>query len=962
MRMFFRCIFMRILIVYAAFIAAGLFIGLQANDNYPPKFEISGSCGEYTVKVADQNPPTAAHPDHKDIGISQLPTIFASKSFNFDSIRIYPKFRTDSTYFEFSFSLNVIDKFQDAFVQFLCSDKAGNVVSDTIRYYADAALIEPDVADFGKVRVGSDKDIIVTIKSEAARPFKILSVRTSSGNNLFVTAQKCPPEIEILPNQQQFFNLIYYPQKIVDDEFKGDFDTLLIRTECLTYRIPLSGKGVRPLLSVGNFAADVVTIGETLCNDSSSMPAKNFRITNPGNDTLHVYGIDPPGLGGAFKISDPTSPAFPFAVPPGDSVFLKSVCYVPAKAGEDSILVNLITDAADCDSAVSLRGLCVNPGPYITGLDLDLVPIGRQRVQNVYVRNSGRKPVKVTGCYLAAGIDDFKILYDNISPKIDNGYDVLLYPRDYGGTDQVKEIAIPIQFTSKTEFERKTRIFLKLDPAENIHSGSIYNYLTGYGIEPKMAVTGYSFKGRTLVNTFAPDTGHIIISSISKTTELFIKDIRFASNSPNSQDFQLNYSFPQGGKLLLRGRSIDIPVRFIPSDSGQRNASIIIVSNSGPTPSDNVFNYDTVCLSGTGFFRGVKTNNLFFNNVLLCSDTIVNLNIENLSTTDTARVLDIRFVENSRNFFSILHDFSASPLDIPPSLQASIPVRFAPEGGSPGGFRTTAKIILANDTLLVFMEGRSRMATIRFSMNDLKSIPPGAQTISLPDDGLYDSDFKISAECPELGRLAIDSLRIQIFYKSRWMIFSGITRKGSVIDEWSNIKSSVSEYDDSLSILTIEASGATPLSSEGVLFMPVFTMLLSERSIYEPYFGDISLYSRSDCAAIEKRNGKISLYTCTDELGNIIIGPHHYLLSYVTPNPSISGKIQFTYSLPFEEKTRIVIYNGIGCLVSTIENSTGKPGTYSIEYDTSALSPGSYFIIMECGPYKEVRPFIVGFH
>ncbi len=70
--------------------------------------------------------------------------------------------------------------------------------------------------------------------------------------------------------------------------------------------------------------------------------------------------------------------------------------------------------------------------------------------------------------------------------------------------------------------------------------------------------------------------------------------------------------------------------------------------------------------------------------------------------------------------------------------------------------------------------------------------------------------------------------------------------------------------------------------------------------------------------------------------------PKDYCLFQNSPNPfNPSTKIRF--SLPYESSVKVLIYNTLGQLVSTIDNSVHEAGNYAINFEGSNLSSGIYF-------------------
>ena len=67
-----------------------------------------------------------------------------------------------------------------------------------------------------------------------------------------------------------------------------------------------------------------------------------------------------------------------------------------------------------------------------------------------------------------------------------------------------------------------------------------------------------------------------------------------------------------------------------------------------------------------------------------------------------------------------------------------------------------------------------------------------------------------------------------------------------------------------------------------------------------------------------------------------------FVLNQNYPNP-FNSQTKIKYSLPFDDKVKLQVYNLIGNLVETLVNKKQRPGDYSIPFGTSKYSSGIYF-------------------
>lgn len=89
-----------------------------------------------------------------------------------------------------------------------------------------------------------------------------------------------------------------------------------------------------------------------------------------------------------------------------------------------------------------------------------------------------------------------------------------------------------------------------------------------------------------------------------------------------------------------------------------------------------------------------------------------------------------------------------------------------------------------------------------------------------------------------------------------------------------------------------------------------------------------------------------------------IAKPAEFSLSQNYPNPS-NPKSIIEYQVPEKTLVNISVYNMLGQLVSSIVNEIKEAGTYSVEFDGTNLSSGTYFYRISSGTYTAVKKLIL---
>jgi hypothetical protein len=86
--------------------------------------------------------------------------------------------------------------------------------------------------------------------------------------------------------------------------------------------------------------------------------------------------------------------------------------------------------------------------------------------------------------------------------------------------------------------------------------------------------------------------------------------------------------------------------------------------------------------------------------------------------------------------------------------------------------------------------------------------------------------------------------------------------------------------------------------------------------------------------------------------------PNNYGLSQNYPNPFNPNTV-ISYSLPLASNVKLIVYNSIGQTVKVLENGFKNAGSYSVNFNASELSSGTYFYKLEAGQFSEVKKMIL---
>ena len=93
-------------------------------------------------------------------------------------------------------------------------------------------------------------------------------------------------------------------------------------------------------------------------------------------------------------------------------------------------------------------------------------------------------------------------------------------------------------------------------------------------------------------------------------------------------------------------------------------------------------------------------------------------------------------------------------------------------------------------------------------------------------------------------------------------------------------------------------------------------------------------------------------------IGNNNTEPGEFRLSQNYPNP-FNPSTKINYQLGKSSNVRLAIYDMLGSKVKELVNQKQAPGSYSIEFDASSLSSGTYFYKLETGEFTDTKKMVV---
>jgi hypothetical protein len=938
-------------------------------DGYKPLINKNGFCGDYIINVTElRNFNISKDTFQVDSGILDTITFYPLISKNFNYPVLDTSFHRNKPNYNFFFSMSVKNKKDSANALFLVTDIVGNWVFDTLTYYPQSLEIIPELILYGDIYVDSILTKELKFKNNSDTIFAIKEISLKYGKSFKIVDV---PKTPFILNKDTLINLkiIYSPKKEILELYETD--TLYIKTECLTYSVPLMGRGVEPRIDAEDFDFDIVEVGKSKKKSKLEFPNSYDGLMVWDNGTgmliLSGYSYNPDNSPFKFNCLFPDPDPNNMTIQPNSQpIPIKGLCFQPESAGEFFGEIIFSSNAKGPDNVSRFRGIGFDKGPYITSINFGGKRVGSINKGSVYIKNTGDGPWALTGFELDNNNNGyFRIMYEDMPVKPTPENPVIIFPLSH--PDGVtKDIYIPIEFNPKSDSAREVKIFptfIKDNISQRIN---LFNYIRGNGILPKKEVYGYNFVTQTLVNVQHPDTGYVLIKSTSQTADLFIKSIdTFLHSNPTVNDFKILRSLPKD-TIINRGSSLKIPIIFKPEESGLRKIDFRIITDALPGDFNGTV-WDTVFVSvtGTGYNKVLEVTPLRFENVTHCDSTFGVLMVKNISnrTKDTITAFLDKFLIESgdvKAFFIDNELIYQKFVFLHPGDSLGFPVKFFPLHYDTTSFSALARIYSDVDTSITIIKGSSQKWDINVKMDTTFNGIPGQFTLNKPPD-FTGTDYPVFINSDYFNRLYIDSIYIELKYRSNDLRFTGIIEKGTAIKNWPDIDFRYNDtvIDSKYNLLKISASGYSPIDTSGTLIIPGFLIMLGDTNGISIKIENLTFFSSNKCIDIVPTDGLIKLSYCGENIRKIMISNKIYDIKIMSVLPVNNNLLSLYYSIGISAKTDVRLYNSYGELIKIISDDYKTAGKYYSDMDITELSSGIYFVTMKSGPYINKVKFVV---
>lgn len=922
-------------------------------DTLDPQTKIYGDCGEFVINITElRNGKTGDEPKQVDSGISRLP-VLDDDSYNFKPLRIDKDFDINKPNFDFNIYLEVDNKYQPAKAVFIIVDNANppNILFDSIRYNPESIAFNKNSLDFGNIRLNTSSEDIIAGVNRAPFPIHIDTVYFKNAEYFSLNGNYNDNTLNT--NGVINFNIRYEPEIDIIDTQTPDYDTLIIKTRCLEYKLPVSGSGVEPKIVVQDHNFNWHFKGDLICKYPIMFPDydEGLLISNPGSDTLVISGFKHLYANSPILLSDPTSPEIPtLKIAPGDTEEVVKLCFAPTQQGEYFNRIYFESNAEGPDSVCDAYAISFIKGPYFTDTNIPDTRVGAEKKSYVEFHNNGTIPVDITGFYLEDESLGFEIIEEDIFPPIPSSGFLTVYPEDYNDPNAVKTVHIPIRFSPNKELAVRTKVRAIFDDDLRNDTSNVYNYIRGYGFIPKIKFNNYTFEPSVMINTTHPDTAFISINNASNSGSLFIKSISIVDYLSSKEDFIILDELPENISIPKKS-SVSFRVLFHPKTKGDKQLVLNIVNDAGKFSSP-LFHDTTLTIKGTGHKNLELPLSVDFINIPHCENDTKYFEIKNLSNEDTLKITKIEILNNEDNVFSI----DKNSLNILPGRSDSVKVDFYPYNSTSLYNYSYVKLFNNNDAHNINITGKSYKIKVETTLDTIRNISPGIKTQEYAGSDISE-DFDVRVYSENWAEADIREFYLEIHYPHNALRFSNIINEGDF--KFNEIDFLDSIVDEKYSALKVTGVLSEIITKNGILFKPVFEILLGSETKIITEVKNNFFFDRNSCIEPVNFNGFMTLKGCNIEVRRVLTNYLNYEDLKIAPNPAKHESVEITYTLGLRSPTRVELLSSSGELIAILTEKTLNAGKYILTLDAGNYPSGTYTVRIKSGPFSDIEKFVI---
>ncbi|MEN9282393.1 MAG: hypothetical protein RL594_1328 [Bacteroidota bacterium] len=953
--------------------AAAGFRPTTSVDTLPPVIKGDSLCGDFTFEATElrniPDPPRTPpiDTDQVETGIAMIDTVAGRNSYNYRLELITDQvFPSASTYKRFKYEWKVIDKSKDARVIYYVADFAGNITTDTCYYFADRLEFSPSPLSFGKIRLGTNKTLTLTVTNNSDEEVTLTAARILGGTYFKIVSGSIADgqSIKLAGRKTYTFDIQYTGTRETADVLKDwDKDSIQINTGCGVFKHGLQGVAAVPRIKVRDFDAGTRGLNEKFCGP--------LLIENPGSDTLVITTIT--GFeGSSFSLSAGFTPALPIVIPPKGRVELKDVCFVSDKITNETKDVTFSNNGEGPDSVSTWTGNTQTPGPGITGYDWLQRRVGTRHPWRVKVYNTGNQEITLNdvnfttgGKYFPAGSDETNFVFKigsiinksgatvtTVALKGDSA-DVEVFFRP--GAEQIYNAEITPIWASTQEY-RTAR-------------------LVGEGIIPKIATNPISLSCDS--TEYGVEARRDMIVTNSGTMPLTIIGISLGAGAPAGYSIVSTPTFPitvapLGGTYTLsvsytRPSGVDVAssanIEFVHDAAPGTGVDATTLVETGP----HVEKFSVGSCDGPD----LRVNNLDFGRRLAnCEAPELTFTIENPSVSP--RPLEIRALNitgTGAGAYSIVSITASNgtqvsvPFTVGPNDNVKVAVRFTPTqpNATPWADQPYSASIVVDGyaqgdaapfkTETVTLDGTGYVVPVTMDLyNDQK---PGGQA---PQPGAR-AIFRVKGSSANWGSAQLRSFTADVMFDPATLSFDqGSLQTEAAAPGWNVAGPVITSISPTLSRMRFTLSGPAPIATDGPIFAFSGTLLLSDKFNAKQ---DLVVDLGRPCLVPSTTGDSTAVFNCALTRRVVDVSFTRSMISPISPNPVRSGNANLSFGIGISAPATIEIINAQGTVVRTLVNAHLQVGNYDMSFDTQDLASGVYFVRMRTVEFDTTQRLVI---
>lgn len=460
--------------------------------------------------------------------------------------------------------------------------------------------------------------------------------------------------------------------------------------------------------------------------------------------------------------------------------------------------------------------------------------------------------------------------------------------------------------------------------------------LDGIGVLPEIRGLGYEFKP-TFLNTLSPEIGSCKVFNPSTTSSTVVKEVKFIDNPG---DFEWETPPPTNFTIQQNTtETIPFNIRFTPKAIGNREAYIQITSDAVPGPDITIPKYDTVKITGKGFFTPFQVDSVIdFGTLLGCDTAVKFINVINIDPANSVKISSVKYTGDS--------NFQYTPFDsliIPTGGTVPVPVTFRP---TPSENKTySGEMILTTETGLEFKVQISGSSyTVKGEAHIITDVPtfePGTRI-----------SVTASATVENLANSTLGSLTLILTVPPQVL---SVSQLYPILANWTW---KIDDTEQLQGIFRIKGTANQPtkeLQSEKLFSLELDTYLEKKGS----YPISLTAQSPLECLTMTAQGTSVEMLSaCFGDARVVGSTGKSYYLSLPNPNPG-TDVISFDVSVGLTAKAVFTFANQIGEVIKTIEIPSLEAGDYHITIPVDDISGGVYTITFSSGQFTTARQSVI---